>query len=261
MAQSNPASDAAAVDTGGSSTGNTSAEPGQQGFSRLVIKSATVSLEVVNVRDAEAALRAKVAELGGYVVSVQTNGTDEALQSSMTFRVPAARFDDALNGVQGIAKQVLSRTITGDDVTEEFVDLESNKRTLEATRDRLLTFLEKAQTVEEALQVNTTLTDIQAQIDQIEGRKQYLSQSAALSTITVAMSPEPSIQPLITEEGWQPAAVAQDALRGLIGFGQGLATIAIVVLVWSPVWLPLLLLALWARRKMRGTPHGPSTAA
>lgn len=257
-----PAAPAAApgASAGGGATaleqGNTPADAqapgGQQALQRLVIKTADLSLQVDSARDAEASLRALVAQLGGYVVKVETSGTDEDMSSRVTFRVPADRFDQALSGVQGLAKKVLARTVGGDDVTEEFVDLEARLKSLEASRDRMQVLLERANTVEDALKVNQALSDLQGQIEQIKGRKQYLQQSAALSTISVSLSPVPAIAPIVAEEGWQPLSVARDALRGLVSFGQDLATLAIVLLVWAPVWLPIGLLGLWLTRKLRG---------
>jgi len=232
------------------------AQPNQPGLQRLVIKTADLELQVANARDAEASLRALVGKLGGYVVKVETNGTDERMASRVTFRVPAERFDEALSGAQGLAQKVLARTVSGDDVTEEFVDIESRLRNLEATRDRLLTFLEKADKVEDALKVNESLSQIQGEIEQAKGRKQFLQQSAALSTISVYLTPEP-ITPLVAEAGWQPLNVARGALRELISFGQGLASIAIVALVWAPVWLPLLLAGFWLRRRLT-RPRAPA---
>ena len=265
VAPAAPAMDAPGTAAGGGATaleqGNTApdaqAQAGQQAVQRLVIKTADLSLQVDSARDAEAALRALVGQLGGYVVKVETSGTDEAMSSHVTFRVPADRFDQALSGVQGLAKKVLARTVGGDDVTEEFVDLEARLKSLEASRDRMQVLLDRANTVEDALKVNQALSDLQGQIEQIKGRKQYLQQSAALSTISVSLSPVPAIAPIVAEEGWQPLAVARDALRGLVSFGQDLATLAIVLLVWAPVWLPIGLLGLWLSRKLRGRAPRP----
>lgn len=230
-----------------------------QTLERLVIKTADLSLQVEQAREAEARLRALVGQLGGYVVKVETTGADEQMSTRVIFRVPAERFDDALAGAQGLAQKVLSRTVGGDDVTEEFVDLDSRLHNLEATRDRLLTFLQKAEKVEDALKVNESLTQIQGEIEQIQGRRQFLQRSAALATISVYLSPVPTT-PILTEDGWQPATVARRALRELLGFGQGLANLAIVALVWTPVWLPLLLAGLWLRRRLRRRPAPPSTS-
>jgi hypothetical protein len=230
---------------------NAPAPGAPQDLQRLVIKTADLSLQVDSARDAEASLRALVGQLGGYVVKVETSGTDEQMTSHVTFRVPADRFDQALSGVQGLAKKVLARTVGGDDVTEEFVDLEARLKNLEATRDRLQSFLDKAENVDDALKVNQSLSDLQGQIEQLKGRKQFLERSASLSTINVTLSPLPAIAPIVEDEGWQPMGVARDALRGLVGFGQGLATLVIVALVWAPVWLPILLFGLWLSRRLR----------
>ena len=255
-APAQPAGGATALEQGNAS-GAAQTPAGQQDLQRLVIKTADLSLQVDSARDAEAALRTLVGQLGGYVVKVETSGTDEQMSSRVTFRVPANRFDQALSGVQGLAKKVLARTVSGDDVTEEFIDLDSRLKNLEATRDRLQSFLDKATTVEDALKVNQSLSDLQGQIEQIKGRRQFLQQSAALSTISVSLSPVPAVAPIVTEEGWQPLSVARDALRGLVRFGQGLATLAIVVLVWAPVWLPIVFLSWWLRRRLRGRRSQP----
>ena len=238
-------------------------EPAQaQQFDRLVIKNAEVTLQVESVREAEAAVRAKVQALGGYVVKAENSGSDEDLTARITFRVPVQRFDESLAGVQGLAKKVLGRTVSGDDVTEQFVDLQSRLRNLEATRDRLLTFLEKAATVEEALKVNESLSQVQGEVEQVRGRMEYLKQSAALSTVTVSLLPVPAVAPIVEEGGWQPLAVARGALRDLVELGQGLANVAIVLLIWTPVWLPFVALFWWLRRRLwvRARKPAPETA-
>ncbi|MFN8569991.1 MAG: DUF4349 domain-containing protein [Kouleothrix sp.] len=77
----------------------------------LVIKTAELCCRFnESARDAEAQVRTLVNQWGGYVVKVETTGADEQMASRVTFRVPAERFDDALAGVQGLAKKLLSRT-------------------------------------------------------------------------------------------------------------------------------------------------------
>ena len=235
--------DAAKGGITGNAAGGTVAKPAaadaQQGFDRLVIKTAELSIQVDDVRGTEAAIRTRAAALGGYIVQSQSSGTDNDLSMTISFRVPVNRFDDALSGLQGMAKKVISNTIGGQDVTEEFVDLEARRKTLETTRDRLLDLLTKATTVEDTLKINQSINDYQAQIDQIEGRVKFLSQSSAMSTINVSVAPVPSPSPIVPQEGWQPLTVARDSLRGLLEFGQAIGTLIIVLLIWSPVWLVL----------------------
>lgn len=264
LAPAAPAAPAAPVPEESAKDGNYGVDGGatanqqnpQQPNDRLVIKTAQMSIQVEKVREAETLVRAQVQELGGYIVQTQTYGADEYASITIVFRVPSAQFDNALNGVKGIAQKVVSQSLGGEDVTEEFVDLESRLRNLEATRTRLLDLLEKATKVEDALQVNQALTDVQGQIEQIQGRMKYLQQSAAMSTITVEMSPVPTT-PIVSEEGWQPEQVFRRALRGLLEFGQGLVEILIVLLVWSPVWLIALFVWRWGWPRFRRTLDRP----
>lgn len=260
-----PAQGGSALDSDAakSNSPGSAADQAQPQIDRLVIKTAKLSLQVESVRDAETAVRAKVQSLGGYVITSESSGYDAATTTQISFRVPAQRFDEALAGVQGLAKRVTGRSISGDDVTEEFVDLQSRMRNLEATRDRLQSFLDKASTVDEALNVNQSLSDIQGQIEQAKGRMQFLQQNAALSTISVTLSPVAVEPPLVQEDGWDPVTVARRAFRSLIELGQGLAEVAIVLLVWTPAWLPIVLLVWWLRRRFfkRARPATPDAAA
>jgi hypothetical protein len=225
----------------------------QQHIERLIIKNANLSLEVESVPDAEAAINAQVSELQGYIVHAETRGTDERRSATLTMRVPADRFDSALERIEATAHKVLSRSVSGDDVTEEFVDLEARLRNLEATQTRLLALLDQATQVEDALRVSESLTQVQGQIEQVRGRMQYLEQSAALSTITVSLQ-EPYAPSVVRGNGWNPLAVAREAFGGLLWLAQSVVNLAIVLLVWTPIWLPLLLLARWGWRKRRSRP-------
>jgi hypothetical protein len=233
----------------------------QPGGNRLVIRNAYLSIEVESVSAAETAIRNRAEQLGGYVVSVQTSGSDENQRSSMVFRVPAAQFETALSGIEGLANKVFSRNLSGDDVTEEFVDLESRLRNLEATRDRLLELLARATRVEDALQVSNALTDVQGQIEQIRGRMQYLTTSAAFATISVDLAPVPPPPSIVREDSWQPMVVARRALADLVQFGQGILELGIVFLIWAPVWLPVLLFAYWVYRRLTRSQRSPTASA
>ena len=235
--------------------------PGTSDGTRLIIRTANLSLEVESSSAAEASIRASAAANQGYVVSVETSGATGYEYTIITIRVPADRFDTVLGGVEGLASRVLSRSISGQDVTEEFVDLESRLRNLEATRTRLLDLLERANRVEDALNVNNALTDVQGQIEVITGRMQYLRQSAAMSTITAQLQPVRS-EPAIEVAGWRPLEVAADALRELVALVQWLINLLIVFVIFTPVWLPpVLLIRWWWRRRRNRTAAPPPPAA
>ncbi|RRR75977.1 MAG: DUF4349 domain-containing protein [Candidatus Viridilinea halotolerans] len=243
--QALPQADNAALET----RAQGSSAPGEVAPSqRIVIKQAHITVQVPNVSEAEAILRTRAEQLGGFVVGVQTTGSDAAMASTITFRVRAEHFDEALSGIEGLAQRVISRNVSGEDVTEEFFDISARLRNLEQTRDRLAELLARADTVEDALQVTQALSDIQGEIERFQGRIKYLQENAALSTITAELRPVPAIAPIIDEDSWQPLIVARNALSSLIGFFQSLVNVGIVLLVWLPIWLPLLLLGRWLWR-------------
>jgi hypothetical protein len=228
----------------------TGALAGAPAIERLIVKTAEFRILVETVEGVEPKLQRKVEELGGFIVRAEKTGSGDEASLSFTFRVPAEKFDEAVAAVEALAKRVDYRKIGGEDVTEEYVDLDAQLRNLEATRNRLLGFLEKAVKVEDALEVNRALTDIQGQIERIQGRMKYLKQSAALSTVTVTFYPE-SKTPVVEEGAWRPAEVARRALRALLGFFKFLANLAIVLAIFAPVWLPLYLLLRWWRKRRR----------
>ncbi len=232
-----------------------------QQFGRKVILNATMSLLVNKADETEQNVRALVQNLGGYVLQSQTSGDEDRRSVHLTVKVPAARFDDALNALESktFAIKVLGRSVSGQDVTDEFVDTESRLRNLKATEARLLDFLNKAKSVEEALQVNQQLTELQGQIEQASGRIKFLSESTAFSTISLDLQPDVPLV-LAKVETWRPGIAASSAWHNLLAFAQGLADAAIVLAIWSPVWGSLLLLALIVWRRLGHWPAPPQAA-
>ena len=207
---------------------------------QLIIR--TGNLEIV-VEDTEATIdeiARRAAASGGWVVSSNVFQSGEAKSGSTTIRVPVDQFDAMVEQIESMALEVLNTSASGVDVTEEYVDRQARLQNLEATADRVRSFLEDADDVEEALAVNAELSRLEGEIESIRGRIQYLEQSAAFSTITVRITPDALSQP-IEVGGWRPAGVARDAIEALITALQGLATIAIWIII---VLLPLALLVL-----------------
>jgi hypothetical protein len=170
----------------------------------------------------------------------------------VTLRVDAAKFDQALSELRRLAVEVRNESIRGEDVTAEFVDLEAQLRNLEAAEAQLQQILKQATKTEDVLNVYRELTAIRGQIEQIKGRMKYLSQSAALATISVNLIPDALAQP-VDVGGWQPAGVAKNAVEALITSLQGLVSIAIwFVIAVAPLLLivaiPVVILIALIRR-------------
>jgi hypothetical protein len=223
---------------------------------QLIIR--TGNMEII-VDDTEAAIdeiTARAMNVGGWVVNSNVFQTGEAKSGSMTVRVPVAQFEAVMGQIESLSVEVVRSSTSGEDVTEEYVDRQARLENLEATADRVRGFLEDADDVEEALAVNAELSRLESEIEAMRGRIQYLEQSAAFSTIRVEITPDALAQP-IEVGGWRATGVIRDAVRALISALQGLATIAIwVVIVLLPlamiVLVPLAIIFLLVRRRRRG---------
>jgi len=176
-------------------------EPGTSGtggadyaaIERLVIRNATLDIVVMDTEATVSAVAALVEEYGGYIVESSTYQYEQGLQATVTFRVPAEKLDDALERIRKMATEVRHENITGQDVTEEYVDLRLLLKNAEATRDRLLAILEQAKTVKETLEVERELSRVREEIERIKGRLAFLERETAFSTIHIVFSlPAPS---------------------------------------------------------------------
>jgi hypothetical protein len=231
---------------------------------RMIIKNAELDLLVADTDTAIDGVTVIAADYGGYIISSHTWFEGEFKYATVRLGVPVAEFENVLRRLRGLALKVNSEIASGEDVTDQYVDLQSRLTNLEATRDRIREFLDKATTVEEALKVNQQLGDVEAQIEEIQGRMNYLTDRSAYSTIDVQLNPErptptptPTATPTPTPTpvAWRPGETARDASNVLTSILKGLGNLTIwVVIVLGPFLIPVVLviwLAFWWRRRRK----------
>jgi len=240
----------------------TSNSPSSDGeLNRLVIKNASLALVVQDPEGSANAINALANELGGYVVSSNTYRAsvdaagNEIKQASVSLRVPVEKLDEALRRLKAMAVEVESENVSGEDVTSQYTDLESQLRNLEAAEAQLQKIMEGASETEDVLNVYNQLVSIRGQIEQVKGQMKYYSESAALSYITVNLIPDALSQPLEVA-GWRPEGVAKEAFEALLRAFQEIATAAIWIVIYLlPLLLvfglPLWLVGRWAVRRLR----------
>jgi hypothetical protein len=243
---------------------------------RLIIKNGEMTLLVQDTDTTIDRLTQVVGDLGGYIISsrvwYQERLGDEYKYATVTLAVPAEEFEHALRRLRGLAIIVTDESASGQDVTDEFVDLESRLRNLQATRDRIREFLDRANTVEEALEVNKELAAVEDEIEQVQGRMNYLVDRASFSTITVhiepdvpVLTPTPTPTPTVTPTPtatptptpWTASRTASRASNALRTTSRTLAQIVIWLVIAVLPWLAVLALLVWlavfiAKRARRG---------
>ena len=155
---------------------------------RIIVYTVDMTLEVADVAASVDEVGALAQQMGGWVVSTSRA---EKHRGFIAVRVPAERLDEVVGRLRGIAAEVVSEVSSSRDVTDEYVDLTSRLGNLQAAEAALLRLFDRAQTVEEALDVRRTLTDVQGEIEVLKGRIALLEQTSAFSLVNVTLVLEP----------------------------------------------------------------------
>ncbi|OGZ08253.1 MAG: hypothetical protein A3D65_02790 [Candidatus Lloydbacteria bacterium RIFCSPHIGHO2_02_FULL_50_13] len=202
-----------------------------------VIKSASLELTVANVDNAAKEINALRLRVGGQIGNSNFREYSSGSRSGeITIWVPSARFDEAMAELKRLALRVDNESIAASDVSAQFVDLEARLKTLRAAEEQYLEIMKRSGKLSDVLDVTRELSNTRTQIEQIEGRRDYLSRQVALSSISITLTQEASPSDLSDE--WRPLAVlkaaAKETLAGLTDFLDDVLVLLVA--------LPLLLL-------------------
>jgi hypothetical protein len=255
-AYDSPDSAAQGQKAGGASSGSSSVvEAVVPRLDRMI--AATVNM-TVSVQDAVQAARAaeRVADrFGGFVGSSNVRDVDAVREASLTLRIPQPNLVDALAELRGLGSRVTAEAISTQDVTEEYTDVESSIRNLQATEAQLLRFMERAGKMEEVLTLQRELTGVRGQIERIEGRRRVLDSKTSYATVTLRL-----VEPVAARAGWSITTTLEHATTALSGIAQGLTTALIWLLVFLPIYGPAWLAVWWIVRRRPSRVQTPETA-
>lgn len=241
----------------GSASNAAGSKPGtSQDTARMIIMTVNMSMLVDDTDRTLLALQEIVSGHKGYTADSRKWYVNDQPYASLTVRVPAASLDAAMVQIRALAIRVDSENITGQDVTEEYTDVQSRLRNLEATEKELLALLtevrENRGKAEDILAVHRELTNIRGEIENLKGRQQYLERMTALATIQIEIRPKAAPASVIEPAAWNPVVIASRALRALVDVSKALASLAIYVVILSPVVIvPVVVLWLIVRALQR----------
>jgi hypothetical protein len=157
-----------------------------------VVKSGSIALVVKDKRVTPtlSAVQQAAAAQGGYIAASNTDEYGETPSGEVTIRVPVSKFETLVAKIRALDAKVRTASTSGKDVTATYSDLESQLRSLKATRERFYTILTKTKTIGEILTVQQRIDNVSGQIDRIEGQRKLLANQSDLSTLTVSVSEE-----------------------------------------------------------------------
>ncbi|PYZ99075.1 hypothetical protein CR205_11105 [Alteribacter lacisalsi] len=222
-----PDSDTAALETG----------------TQMVIYNGTIAVEVEDYDQTHRQIQEEVSRLGGFITesSVYQHGEDENRTGTLTARIPQAEFFPFLDRVEAGSSRVTEKSAHGNDVTEEYIDLESRLRSKETVEERLLSFMDEADDTENLLKISNDLARVQEEIETLKGRMNYLEDHVAFSTVTVYIH-ERSIRvaPLQDREHLNTFERAQSLFMSTINvILSALSGLVVFLIGLSPVIIPL----------------------
>jgi hypothetical protein len=159
---------------------------------RILIWKANLTLDVWNISNAVTEATAMAERQGGFVEQKSDHGEESA---SLTLRIPAKVFRTALSDLETLGT-VTDRDIEGEDVTEQYIDVEARLKNKIVLRDRLKQLLEKATEVKDILAIETELNRVQADIESMEGRIKSLKGQVEYATVRLSLARKPILGPL-----------------------------------------------------------------
>jgi hypothetical protein len=229
-----------------------------QAFMRKVIQNAEMTIETDKPEEGQQKIGGIAEKHGGFVVVSESKHNEAASQNvastevNVVVRVPAQNFQATIDEIRAVGGRILHEKSSGQDVTEEYIDLEARIRTKKALEAQFLEIMKQARKISDAMEVQTQLAEVRTEIEQLEGRRRFLENQSALSTINITLH--------------TPVQVVAAATRGFFydfkaAFGNGVEIgsgiflgIVQFVIVMIPVMLfivaPAWLVFKWLRRRM-----------
>jgi len=194
-----------------------------------------------------------VATLGGDVLTLNESGSAENRTASLTARVPSSNFSEALRQFRALEGEVVTSTVTGQDVTDQFVDLQARLAAKQSEEQRYLALIARANTIDEIIKVDQSLSNVRTQIEQLTGQIKAIKSRTDFSTLVLSVTPIPAVVPPVEEPGkaWDPAKTFARALATLGAMLRVFADFAIWIMVFGAIPLIVLGVGLVATRTRR----------
>lgn len=216
---------------------------------RMVVQESSMSLVVKKVKEASDQIIEKAKEAGGYMVSSTLSRPEDAPYATVVVRIPADKLKETLEYFRGLAVKVSYEDLWGYDVTDQYVDVEARLSTLNQTKAKFEEILRSAVKVTDLLEVNRELINLQRQIDSYQGQQKYLDQTSKLAKVTLSLSTDEMALPYAPAKTFRPSVILKEAIRSLIGTYQAIATKIIWLMVYLPVWAPVLVVVMIIKKR------------
>lgn len=226
---------------------------GAQIVDKKVIKNGDLSLKIGSADWAANEISNIVKQKGGEVFSTNFYEAVRGQKSGfMTVRVPVNKFEEAINDIKKIAVQVISESTTGQDVTEQYTDLQAQLKNKKAEEESFVKILGTAGKIDDVLSATREVARVRGEIERLEGKIRFMDSQTDMSTITINLTEDVTVAPI--NEGWRPWEVVKQSAKELVSNIQDFADgIIRFIIVGIPSLIPFALLVgflYWAGKKL-----------
>jgi hypothetical protein len=226
---------------GGSQTGG-NGNPAALVDDTKIVRTGSLQLTVADTDKALLAGRDAIRGLGGYIGSSQQQRSNDKIFATVTYRIPVASWEDALDAIRHLGTEVAEQT-EALEVTGQLVDLDARIRNLKASEAALVGYAANAPKISDLLEIESRLTDTRGEIERMTAEQAALSDKAAMATLTVTYGTD-VVAVAEAAAKWDPAAEVDRASASLIGVGQAVASFLILfTIVWLPILVGLAIIA------------------
>ncbi|MGB3543740.1 DUF4349 domain-containing protein [Rubrivirga sp.] len=220
--------------------------------SRLLIRTGLMTIRADNHTRAVERARALADATGGFIGGESSRRYSDRVETTLTIRVPATRFDSLLEGASGIAGEIESRSVSVDDVTRQVADVEARLGARRAAETQYLELMQRSGSIEDVLAVQARLQEVREQIESAEAQLRAMRDQVSLSTLTLTLF-EASAAGITSGPGFfaQAGRAIVDGWDGLLELALGLLTIwPMLLLIAGAIWL---VVRLRTRRRARAS--------
>jgi len=202
-----------------------------------IIRTVMLTIIVADVEKTVGEIESMLKSVNGYVQDATLWQSDNNLKGHLTLRVPTAKVDGFIPQLESLGR-VERKEVSGQDVTEEYYDVDARKNNLKKQEERYLELLGKANTVKEMLEIESELARVRGDIESMEARLKVLNNRVDLATITVELRAPKSLSAGDTlrepfgdriQTGWQRG------VNGMINFVQDLVVLFVILIPYTPI--------------------------
>jgi hypothetical protein len=216
---------------------------------RVVIQDTGLSLQVKDVADVIKKVEETAKSLGGFLINSNLSKPEGAASGTISIRVPEDKRAEAMTAFKKMAVKVVSESVVGTDVTDQYIDLAAQLEVLLKTKVKFEEILNRATAIADLLNVQRELISLQSQIDSVKGQQKYYEQSAKLSKVMLYLSTDEMALPYAPTNEWRPAVIFKDAVRTLVLALRSVGTLFIYAVVLIPIWVPAIIIIKFIRKK------------